>query len=297
MFIPVEVFYDVGMSLVKISILLFYRSIFRGRITLIINTVLIGVVIAWCLSNLLPSIFSCRPISGFWNFTMQPPPVCIDKLVLYVTGSTINIATDVAILCLPIRGVLKLQMHRQTKLALIAVFSRGGVVCIVSAVRFTVLLRANSPDLTWEFAGVLAWTNAELATAIASACLPLTRPLFRRCLPKTWLASNDRSRQNPESAYGRRGGARSSDLVNKSLPGRNYQSSHLKNNFPRLPDAYTATNDSSSDKGLVNHDAVAIDMGDLQPGQIAVTNTFEMTTAPREQGRGRETRISERTRI
>jgi hypothetical protein len=86
-------------------------------------------------------------------------------------------------------------------------------------------------------------------------------------------------------------------IGNKSFPGRSYQSSHLTNNFQRLPDAYTATNDSSSDKGLVKHDAVAIHMGDLQPGQIAVTNTCEMTTAPRDQGRGGETCISERTRI
>lgn len=285
------------MSLVKISILLFYRSLFRGRTLLIIDNILIGVVIAWCLSNLLPSIFSCRPISGFWNFDMQPPPVCIDKKVLYVTGSTINIATDVAILCLPIRQVMRLQMHRQTKVALVAVFLLGGLVCIVSAVRVNVLLKANSPDLTWEFAGVLAWTNAELATAIASACLPVTRPLFRLCLPKTWLASNDRLRQNPDSAYGRSGGTGPSALVNKSFSGRVYQNSHLTGNFQRLPDAYTATHDSSSDKdGLVNHDVEAIDMDHLQPRQIVVTHTFEMMTAARDQGRGGETRILEQTK-
>lgn len=215
---------------------------------------------------------------------MQPPPVCIDKKVLYVTGSTINIATDVAILCLPIREVLRLQMHRQTKVGLIAVFLLGGLVCIVSAVRFTVLLRANSPDLTWEFAGVLAWTNAELATAIASACLPVTRPLFRRCLPKTWLASNDGLRQNPDSAYGRSGGTGPASHANKSFSERVYRSSHSTGNFQRLSDSNAAMHDSSSDKGLVSHDVEAIDMDHLQPRQIVVTHTFEMTAAARHQG-------------
>ena len=289
-------FYDVGMSMVKISILLLYRSLFRGRTLHIVNSIFIAVVIAWGLSNLLPSIFSCRPISGFWNFDMQPPPVCIDKRVLYVAGSTINIATDVAILCLPIRQVMRLQMHRQTKVALVAVFLLGGLVCIVSAVRFTVLLKANSLDLTWEFAGVLAWTNAELATAIASACLPVTRPLFRLCLPKSWLASNDGLRRNPDPAYGRSGSARPSALVNKSSSGRVYRGSHLTGNFQRLADVYTATQDSSSDKdGLVNHNVEAIDLDHLQPRQIVVTHTFEMTAAARDDGRGGETRILEHT--
>jgi hypothetical protein len=294
------VFYDVGLSLVKISILLLYRSIFRGRTLLITSNILIGVVIAWCLSNLLPSIFSCRPISGFWNFDMIPPPICIDKKILYITGSSINIATDVAILCLPIREVMRLQMHRQTKLALVAVFLLGGIVCIVSAVRFNVLMKANSPDLTWEFAGVLAWTNAELATAIASACLPVSRPLFRRCLPKSWISSNDRSGQNPESGYGRSGASGpSTGNKNFSVP-RSYRTSHLTSNFQRLPDAYTATNDSNSDKdGLVYHGTDAIDMDNLQPRQILVTHTFETksTTTAGHQGRREDGRVLERTRV
>lgn len=122
-----EFFYDVGLASVKISILLFYRMLFPGPKFRLMTTILIGVVVAWGIGNLLPSLFSCRPIHGFWDFDMQPPPVCVDKKVLYVTGSVINVLTDVAILCLPVREVLRLQLNKKSKIAMVFLFLLGGL--------------------------------------------------------------------------------------------------------------------------------------------------------------------------
>lgn len=162
-FLVDEVLYDVGISSVTISILLLYRSLFLGDMFFMATKILIGVVIAWFFSNLLTSIFSCRPISGYWDINMTPPPVCINKTTLFIVGSIINITIDLAILTLPIEKVIHLRMHRCTKIALVIAFLLGGIVCIVSVYRFTVLFRSELPDLTWEFADVLNRTTAELA--------------------------------------------------------------------------------------------------------------------------------------
>ena len=276
-FILDEVFYDVGISSVKISILLLYRGLFPGPKFDVATKILMGVVVAWCLGNLLPSIFSCRPISGFWDITMTPPPVCINKTVLYVVGSTINIATDLAILTLPIGKVIHLQMHRRTKIALIFVFLLGGIVCVVSIYRFTVLFRSNSPDLTWEFANVLNWTTGELATAVASACLPVMRPLAKAVLPGLWMPST----ADPHT-LGRGTAASKTTAKHKNyLLGRSDRGSHFGSisEFERLPETVSTVAESDRHGQPTVRD---IENGYKTDDGILVTKTFEMMAMGRE---------------
>lgn len=276
-FIVDEIFYDVGIASVKVSILLLYRSIFTGRGFAIATWTLIGIVCAWCLGNLLPSIFSCRPISGFWDLTMSPPPVCINKEILYIVGSTINVATDVAILCLPIGKILGLQLSRRNKVGVIAVFLLGGLVCVVSIYRFTVLVRANSPDLTWEFANVLNWSAVEVATAVASACLPLMRPLLVRVIPRSFMRSTAGTHSHPtgNNTYG--GGNGNTTKPKGSALGR----SAAVNTFGTSSEVERLTEDQVMGKvsGWCEPEVHDVDPGVTTPNDgITVTKTFEMST-------------------
>lgn len=270
-FILDEMFYYIGLAAVKISILLFYREIFRGRRFTLITNILMGIAAAWCISNVIPSIFSCRPISGFWNPYMTPAPVCINKAIFYVAGSIVNILTDIAILCLPIQKILCLQLDRRTKIVLIFVFLLGGLVCFISIYRFTILFATDSPDFTWYFTKFLNWTAIELAMAIASACLPTMRPLLLACMPSCCLGSrskNDHTAPWPRKtlqstshafSFTQRSKSRTASSVIK-IPASTYRSSVTSSAFN---DAY---NDNYSGRTL---------RSELR---IIVTRTFELAT-------------------
>ncbi|KAM3075712.1 hypothetical protein ACMFMG_007843 [Clarireedia jacksonii] len=257
LFIVLEVFYDTGLMAIKISILLFYRSIFPGDKFRLATNILMGIVTAWVLGNLLPSIFSCRPINGYWDIDMQPPPICIDKTALYVSGATINILTDVAILVLPVTNVLHLQLNRKSKFAVILLFLLGGLVCVVSIYRFVVLFRAKSPDITYEFAGIVNWSVAELATAVASASLPTMRPLIRVLIPRALSTTRGRNTGGLTDGISRR----------TELPG---------SKFERLPEQSRTYVESYPDADLEDG------LGKSNTsGQIMITKGFKLTTFDR----------------
>ncbi|KAI9705382.1 MAG: hypothetical protein M1820_005212 [Bogoriella megaspora] len=280
-----EILYDVGISSIKVSILLLYRSLFLGSKFVIATKTLMGVVIAWFFVNLLCSIFSCRPVSGFWDITMSPPPICLDRTVLYVVGSTVNISTDFAILTLPITQITKLQMRRRTKIALIFVFLLGGVVCVVSIYRFFVLLKASYSDLTWGFANVLNWTAAELATAVAAACLPVMQPLAKALVSNKWITSTT------ARTHTRREESSSSQVATKHKsygPGRSERRSHFGpiSEFERLPETVSTAAESEWPERPVVRD---IEHGYGTDEGILVTKTFEMRELGRD-ARGDEDR-------
>ena len=70
-----EMVYTITLVGVKISILLFYRSIFTGRAFAIVVNVTSAFAIALGFASILVSIFTCRPIYGSWDITV--PSTCI----------------------------------------------------------------------------------------------------------------------------------------------------------------------------------------------------------------------------
>ena len=64
---PKAIIYRIAVSLVKLSILLFYRRIFHFRRLLMIPWIVTGIVMAWCIAMTLVSIFQCQPILRAWD--------------------------------------------------------------------------------------------------------------------------------------------------------------------------------------------------------------------------------------
>lgn len=82
-------------------------------------------VIAWGVALLLASIFSCRPVSGFWDITI--PSVCINTGSFYIGNSVPNICADVFILALPVNKIWHLQMSLKSKIFVSGLFLLGGL--------------------------------------------------------------------------------------------------------------------------------------------------------------------------
>lgn len=111
-----EVFYTITLPLVQISILLFYREIFKGRRFEVLTYSLGSFVLAWLLAVVLLAFVCCRP-----------PANCIREKRIFIANSIPSILTDIAILCLPVYNVWHLHMSRKLKAAISGLVLLGGL--------------------------------------------------------------------------------------------------------------------------------------------------------------------------
>lgn len=85
--------------------------------------VMAAMLIAWTLAALLTSIFSCIPIEGFWDKSLKS--TCINNIAFSEYISYPNILLDIASAVLPIREIWRLQLSRNRKLTMVAMFGLG----------------------------------------------------------------------------------------------------------------------------------------------------------------------------
>lgn len=72
-------FYNFSLTSTKISILLQYRRIFIvGEMRIPLHIVM-GLCIAWGITIILVSVFSCVPVRAFWQVLEQADAKCIDN--------------------------------------------------------------------------------------------------------------------------------------------------------------------------------------------------------------------------
>ena len=69
---------------------------------------------------------ACRPFEYNWNKSI-PGGQCINQSLYYIIGSAFNVATDVAILFLPLPVIWRLQLKLSQKLQLSGVFLLGSL--------------------------------------------------------------------------------------------------------------------------------------------------------------------------
>ncbi|KAF2014680.1 hypothetical protein BU24DRAFT_463447 [Aaosphaeria arxii CBS 175.79] len=147
--------YIFTLSLVKLSILTFYRTLvppsplFRSfRYTVY---VLIIFTILHSLSMTAVSIFQCTPVSAAYSVSSSfsqilgqsrfPQPRCYKPNIIWVSNAIINFATDIAIFLLPIPIIASLgSMTFRKRLQLFCVLSIGTLAIAASGVRMWILV-------------------------------------------------------------------------------------------------------------------------------------------------------------
>lgn len=110
---------------IKTSILAYYKRIFSVRQFRVAVYAVGALVLAWWIAVVLISIFSCKPIHGFWNKEINP--TCVNTKKFYIGNAVPNIFTDVLILAMPIRMVWTLQTTRPQKVSLSFIFLLGSL--------------------------------------------------------------------------------------------------------------------------------------------------------------------------
>ncbi|KAI3559391.1 hypothetical protein CABS01_00479 [Colletotrichum abscissum] len=171
-----ECVYVTAVMFIKISLLLMYRRIFPGRGFKIAAMVLGLLTIGWWLAIVFVCVFQCTPVAKAYMPWIEG--TCIDLKASFIGNAIPNILTDVAILCLPIGQVWKLQVTLAQRLSLCFMFLLGGFVLFASIYRFTTIMQFELTDTTWTLATACTWCVVECACGVISACLPTLRPLM-----------------------------------------------------------------------------------------------------------------------
>ncbi|KAH8595616.1 hypothetical protein B0O99DRAFT_151461 [Bisporella sp. PMI_857] len=191
-----EMLYVIAISLVKVSILLFYHRVFVNRNFRILNHVAIASVAAFAISITLVIIFQCWPVYAVWD--RMVPHKCINMNALTLACGSISVAQDVFILLMPLPQIICLHMDFKKRMILLSMFSVGTLACVTSVVRLKYMIDfGHTQDPTWDNAIPAVWSVVELSIATICACLPSMRALLARWLPRMFDISSAAAPANP----------------------------------------------------------------------------------------------------
>ena len=117
--------YNPAVVAIKSSILLLYHRIFPSKRFNVILWCVGAFVLSYSLAQSAAEVFQCSPIDSLWNPKVKGKCIDLDKVL--ITCSSLNIATDILILLLPLPALLKLHISTERKLQLIGIFMLGGL--------------------------------------------------------------------------------------------------------------------------------------------------------------------------
>ena len=139
-------------------------------------------VAAFTISMVFVNAFECEKPSDAWSaeILLQGAGSCTDLHHIYYGQAGFNIASDIAILVLPMPVVWNLQMKQQKRLAVIGIFSVGSIAVLASIIRiYALYLWSSDSDVPYQGARILLWSQIEINTAIISSSIPALKPLFK----------------------------------------------------------------------------------------------------------------------
>ncbi|EXJ69959.1 uncharacterized protein A1O5_07032 [Cladophialophora psammophila CBS 110553] len=122
-FLACQVLYKAAALFAKLSMLFLYLRIFSSRNFRIAAYFVMFICVGTAIGTIVPTIFACHPIQKAWTPTM--PGKCIWTPGIWYSSSSINIATDVMIIALPIAQIRPLKLPKAQKFGLAVLFSLG----------------------------------------------------------------------------------------------------------------------------------------------------------------------------
>ncbi|KAG8526327.1 uncharacterized protein KY384_000320 [Bacidia gigantensis] len=219
----IELLTTINLSVIKISILLFYRRLFTVRPFRIASNIFIGVVAAWGIAFESAMAAQCSPTHLFWDlFEMEYVGHCINVQMMYQALAYSDLILDILVLAFPIPMIISLRLPWKKKIQILDIFLLGGVVLASGIGRLVSFLQTvdytnHNPEKYFKdtlctsatqkmqsdleltlcdlgyTAGPLFWLFAENSIAIIGACLPTLAALWQRGTPKSSKGSKGSS--------------------------------------------------------------------------------------------------------
>ncbi|EKG17464.1 hypothetical protein MPH_05318 [Macrophomina phaseolina MS6] len=184
--------YLVGITAIKISILLFYRRIFTLRKHVIVIYSCMAMAVIWLIVFEAMCLTTCDPINLWWKNLLA----CKNPQAEFIASAASNSAIDLIILCVPIWVISQLGLKKIQKLSAAGLFCTGGLVIFASLGRMAALVQTSVVDITYVYVPAATWSIAEINLAVVSACLPFLQPLTLRVWGGVKSQMTSRSRRS-----------------------------------------------------------------------------------------------------
>ncbi|KAL8704394.1 MAG: hypothetical protein Q9225_008089 [Loekoesia sp. 1 TL-2023] len=274
-----------ALATIKLSILFFYRRIFRGRIFDISSWVLVGVVIAWAATFFIAILAACgTSIEANFDTLGALKERCVNTFDILIALAVSDVAVDLAILIMPIPLVLRLHMPLRRKIAILGVLLVGMLAIACGITRMALFAQilgptlfslatvggvASDDDIGSGIVSILMfWGMLEIGVAIIASCLPTLRPLFQGWSPESIIAS----------------------IRSKiSLPSIGSKSHHSRDR-PGTSESETAMTENLNSQTLGLGSVNSIDVEAFAMGKVEIEKGQSI---PRGEGIWRETKISQ----
>ncbi|KAM0798337.1 hypothetical protein BDR22DRAFT_891390 [Usnea florida] len=177
---------------IKLSVIYFYRRIFRGKTFDYYSKGMIAVVGFWTTAFFLSFLFECGThFEDLWSTLLNLVSHCAKEEKFFKAFAVSDVIIDGLILAMPSPIIWRLHMSFDNKLALCAVFLLGAVA-VAAALARVVIFQSQLAD-GWSISqGILVittwmyWSMIELSLSITAACLPTLRPLLPGSSVQGW---------------------------------------------------------------------------------------------------------------
>ncbi|KAF9699389.1 hypothetical protein EKO04_002689 [Ascochyta lentis] len=184
-----EIFYVLSLGVSKISILCFYLRVFPNKDFRRLIYGVMGLSMAYTVAFFFATTFQCTPVSHAWyQWDGLHQGKCNDIHLQGWIAAGINIVLDALVMILPLKHLAGLNMNLKRKVMVIAMFSVGIIVIIISSLRlYTLAHFAKSTNITWDYFEAGYWSLLEIDVSIICGCMPAHRLLISRMWPKIKL--------------------------------------------------------------------------------------------------------------
>jgi hypothetical protein len=185
----IELNYMVSTTLIKISILCFYRRITGSLTNAFVYWVWGSIIfcVGYGLLFFFLILFTCSPVVGYFHlfdlmWRMQNEVHCNNEGAIIVACAAISSVQDLVICMLPIFLIWNLQIPRRQKAALCAIFGMGLVTCVCGILRtyYATYVYYYTYDITWYAYYGWVYTVLEAQLGLISASAPAIKVFFRR---------------------------------------------------------------------------------------------------------------------
>ncbi|KAI4633625.1 uncharacterized protein J4E92_004445 [Alternaria infectoria] len=178
-----EVLHPAAVAFPKLTVVLLYLHILTNKYERLAAKTLVVLILSTWISFTVAVGFQCMPFRFNWDKNI-PNGRCFNVQVFANSSSVPNIATDLAVLILPLRTVWCLKISVGRRIGLLLIFLTGSVGIVASIIRtvvFAQTLAEAGPltDVTWNHVALINWTMIEPGMYLLSACALSFKPLLR----------------------------------------------------------------------------------------------------------------------
>ncbi|OTA81611.1 hypothetical protein M434DRAFT_44502, partial [Hypoxylon sp. CO27-5] len=179
LFVPAQVLWATANSCVKLSILSLYTNLFPSKRFCHFCRAAMIITVAYFIMVFLETFVLCKPAQYNWDKSI-PGGSCTNQNLAYLIAGITNLIIDAFVVALPMPMLFRLQLTRPKKLSIVAMFSLGALICIVSLLRVLWLNSWDLSDLTYTVTPGAIYSVLEPTLGAVNACLPTIKPAIKR---------------------------------------------------------------------------------------------------------------------